>query len=104
MIHLKKGDKVRVLCGGQLIDIATVEVVDRSGNVVLGVCLKCDGGGTCVLNYQPVSGNWVLYMGDGWTRQQNGSKYDLEVIPEDSKDTVVIDNTCATATTPKGAD
>jgi hypothetical protein len=105
MIHLKKGDKVRVLCDGQLIDTATAETVDRRDNVIFVVYLTCDRGGSCALNYEPMSRYWFLYVGNGWTaRRPNGSKYDLEVIPEDSEDTVVIDGTCATATTPKGAD
>ncbi len=81
MVHLKKGDEVKVMCDGVEIDRAQVKMVDRSGIVILSVSLNSRNSGSCVLNYNPFKGGWTLQMAEGWTaRQPNGAVYILEVV------------------------
>ncbi len=97
MVHLKQDDLVRVMCDGNEIDRAMVDMVDRSGNVVLGACLVSTVSGTFILNYNPIMSGWTLHVADGWTaRQPNGAVYHVEVIERGELHPV--------ATSPEGAD
>ncbi len=95
MIYLKKGQTVRVLCDGNVIDSATVEMVDQSGELILGADFASSRSGTFTLNYNPSMMGWTLFTAQGWTaRQPNGAVYQLEI----------RDDEPVTVTPPEGAD
>ncbi len=97
MVHLKKGQTVRVVCDGADIDSAMVEMVDQSGGVIFGACFASTLLGTFELKYDPSKRGWVLFKADGWTaRQPNGAVYHVEVIERGDLHPV--------ATSPEGAD
>ena len=85
MVYLKRGQTVRVLCDGNKIDSATVEMVDQSGDVIFGACFASTLIGTFELNYNPGQQGWTLFKEEGWTvRQLDGAIYQLEVLEEES--------------------
>ena len=95
MVYLKRGQTVRVLCDGNKIDSATVEMVDQSGELILGADFASTESGTFTLIYNPSSQGWMLFTAEGWTaRQPNGAVYKLEVCNDEP----------VTATSPEGAD
>lgn len=78
MVHIKRGQTVRVLCDGVEIDTATVETVDQGGGVIFGACFASTLIGTFELKYNPNQG-WTLSRADGWTAYQSeGAIYQLE--------------------------
>ncbi len=95
MVYLKRGQTVRVLCDGNKIDSAMVEMVDRSGSLILGAVFASMHSGTFSLIYNPSKQGWTLSIAEGWTaRQPNGAVYQLEV----------CDDEPVTVTSPEGAD
>ena len=81
MVHLKRGDEVKVMCDDCEIDRAKVEVVDCAGGVIFSVSLTSRNSGSCDLNYNPSKSGWTLHMAEGWSaRQPNGAVYSLEVV------------------------
>lgn len=95
MVYLKKGQTVRVLCDGNKIDTAKVEMVDQSGGVIFAACFASTFLGTFELKYDPSKRGWVLFKVDGWTGyQRKGAVYQLEVLEDE----------LVTVTPPEGAD
>ncbi len=95
MVHIKRGQTVRVLCDDVEIDTATIETVDQSGGVIFGACFASTLIGTFELTYNPGKQGWTLFRADGWTvYQPNGAVYQLEVLEEGP----------ITITCPEGAD
>ncbi len=95
MVNLKRGQWVEVICDGNKIDSACVEMVDRAGNMILAAVFASREFGTFTLNYNPSKQGWTLFTAEGWTaRQPNGAVYQLEVCEGEP---VVV-------TSPEGAD
>lgn len=95
MVYLKTGQSVKVMCDGNVIDSAKVEMVDQSGILILGAVFASNNSGTFTLNYNPSMRGWTLFMADGWAgRQPNDAVYQLEV----------LEGELVAVTAPEGAD
>lgn len=95
MVYLKRGQSVKVMCDGNEIDRARVEMVDQSGILILGAVFASNNSGTFTLTYNPSLRGWTLFMAGGWTRRQpDDAVYQLEVLEDEP----------VAVTAPEGAD